>query len=323
MNTEHSAQTNPVDLGDLLVLLWRGKWIILALAALITGLAVTVTFFMPNVYRSEVELKPVDEGKELSGLSGLATLGSLAGVNLGTGGVDSTDASIAFLQSRKFLVDFVKRHRITVALMAGKRWDEETQRLFLDSEIYDAQTGHWVRKPKPPVGSAPSDEEIYNEMRHILDVDRDPKTGLIDVSVTFVSPIYAQRWLSLLVGDLNVELQRRQIRQMERTLGFLERRLQSNTVAGMSTSLEQLYLQQLRNQVVAQGRDEFALETIDPANRPLARYGPNRRLIAILAAVAGTFLGSMGILLTAVFQSARIRRPDQVADGQPTTAGLS
>lgn len=302
------SATRQVDLGDLIHVLWRGKWIVAATALLFIAVGSVIAMYMPNVYRSEVELKPVEDGGQgLPGMSGLAALGSLAGVNIGGGSVNSTDAAIAVLESRRFLVDFARRHNILVPLMAGKEWDEERQILRLDPTVYDARARQWVRPATPPLGRAPSDEEIYRKLRNILEAQRDPETQLVTVSVTFVSPVHAQQWASHLVRDLNTELRRRRIGQMDRALQYLEQRIRANTIAGMNVSLEQLYLFQLRERLLAQARAEFALETIDPANLPLFRHGPNRKLIAVAAGVIGTIVGVIIALMVAAL------RPRQTA----------
>lgn len=311
MKVDAMVEARQVELGDLLGVIWRGKWIVLAVTTIFVVAAVMISLTMPNVYRSEVELKPVEEGGQgVSGMPGLAALGSLAGINIGGGGVDSTDAAIAVLESRRFLVNFARRHDILVPLMAGKDWNEEPQSLRLDPTVYDAKAKQWARPAKPPLGRAPSDEEIYRKLRSILEVQRDPNTQLVTVNVTFVSPVHAQQWASMLVRDLNSELRRRRIGQMDRALQYLEQRIQANRIAGMNPSLEQLYLFQLRERLLAQAREEFALETIDPANFPQFRHGPNRKLMAVAAGVMGIIVGVLIALIAAALRPRRRQEVD-------------
>ncbi|MCH8684175.1 Wzz/FepE/Etk N-terminal domain-containing protein [Pedomonas mirosovicensis] len=309
MKTQELVEAHQVDLADLIALLWRGKWIVVAVATVLTLAAIGISLTIPNEYRSEVVLKPSGaESGGLGGMSSLASLAPLAGIDIGGQGVDSTDAAIAVLRSRKFLLDFARRNDVAIPLMAGKEWNPEKQVLELDPAIYDVKSRQWVRQVEPPLSVEPTDEEIYDRLRSILEVERDPATGLVDLNVTFLSPMYAQQWAQSLVDELNTELRNRQLRQMDKALKYLEQRIQANEIARMQASLEQLYIQQLRDRLLAQARDEYALETLDPANLPLSKYGPNRKLIAVAAATLGTMVGMLIVLVAGALRPRRIAK---------------
>lgn len=92
------VQDDEIDLRELFAVIWRGKWIILAVTALFAVGAVVFAIKQPNIYKSEALLAPASE-EQGGGLSALASqfggLASLAGVNLGgKGGTDKTELAI-------------------------------------------------------------------------------------------------------------------------------------------------------------------------------------------------------------------------------------
>ena len=303
MTSKADVAERHIEIGDLAVLLWRAKFAILGIVLIAAIIAAVIVYQKPDVYRSELKAQPAEGlARSTGGLGGLSALGSIAGIELGADAVKGVDLAIAILQSRKFLTDFAQRHNAIVPLLAGKEWDSDEQVLLLDGDIFDAAAGRWTRKAATGLPNSPTDEEIYGKFRKILDVEQDPVTGLVTIRVTFLSPRLAQSWTALLVEDLNRRMKLRHIKQTDRELAFLDKRIATNELSSMRGALEQLYLSQLRERVLAQAKDEFALEVVDPAYLPLTKHGPNRPLIILIAALAGLLMGMIGTVLGTVFR---------------------
>jgi uncharacterized protein involved in exopolysaccharide biosynthesis len=307
MHDNRSLAAAPIEVGDLLHLIIRSKWIVGAFILVFGVAAAVFALLQPDVYRSEAQLKGIEaQNAILEGSQGLAALSSLAGLNLDVGGSDTVDVALAVLKSRDFLVSFVRRHHAVIPLIAGKGWDARHGRLIVDRDIYDPETNRWLRAAQPPLTAAPTDEEIYQKFSDILQVDRDAQTGLITISVTFVSPVLSQQWAELLIADLNANLRQKQIHRLDQMIVYLQSQLQATSITPMSQALEQLLLSQLRARMLAQGSEEFALQVIDPPNRRLTKSGPNRPLIVF----AGALLGAIAGIIVAI-GLASSRRPSE------------
>ena len=78
--------SDEIDLRELAIALWQGKWWLFATTLIATCLAVAFALWSPNIYRAEALLTPSLE-QQGGGLSALASrfggLASLAGVNKG------------------------------------------------------------------------------------------------------------------------------------------------------------------------------------------------------------------------------------------------
>ena len=71
----------------------------------------------------------------------------------------------------------------------------------------------------------------------------------------------------------------------------MEQQLDNTDVADIRDILFQLIEEQLKIGLLAQTRQEFALETIDPALAPEEKIAPKRALIAIIGTLLGAILG--------------------------------
>ena len=92
---EPVAHDDEIDLRELFTTIWAGKVLIIGVTSVFAVLAVVYALMQPNIYRSEALLAPVQAGDSASSLaSKFGGLASLAGVNLGGGGMDKTSLAI-------------------------------------------------------------------------------------------------------------------------------------------------------------------------------------------------------------------------------------
>lgn len=299
----NEGASHEIDLRDLFILIWRRKWLVGVIALTFAILALGIALYLPDLYRSETKLSPVNQtaGGDAAGLGGLAAFGSLVGVNVGSGEVAQVDLALAILRSRKFINDFVERRKLVVPLMAASGWNNETGKLLLEMDVYDSTKGVWLNL-KNSQNSEPTEAEIYEKFKEILDVDRDGETGIVTVSVTYYSPEIAQRWLNYLIHDLNVTMRRDKMLKMDKALAFLERRIRENEIIAMNAPMQALYVSQLRERMLIDAQDEYALETVDPANLPSLKYSPNRKLIVIVGAFFGVLVGILIAIIVSAFK---------------------
>lgn len=306
-----SVQRAPdVELLDVLGLLWFGRYVLLRFLVLFAIIGVVFALRLPNEYRSEAIMKPVaSEPGSLLGGGLLSQVGALAGVNLDLSGHENATLAVETLQSRPFLVGFARRRGMVPALMAATRWDPVSGQLMLNAEIYDPGQRRWLRAPKAPRTSEPTDDEIYARFREILSVDLDAESGLVKVSITFFSPALAQRWLTAMIADLNEGLRRREIRIRERSIEYLTQKIKLNEISSLDDQLADLLKSEIRDHMLAEVRKEYALETVAAPYRPFMKSGPNRALICVVAVFVGGIIGAFYLLVRHARRPYRERPP--------------
>lgn len=289
-----------INIRELFSVIWRGKWIILAITALFAVGAVVFAIKQPNIYKSEALLAPASE-EQGGGLSTLASqfggLASLAGVNLGgKGGIDKTELAIEVLKSRQFTSEFIQKHNILADLMAAEKWDRDTDKIIYDPELYNEQTNTWVREVKAPFKPEPSMQEAYKVFSKIIVLNRDVESGMVTISVEHLSPTAALQWVTWLIQDINKVMKDRDVAEAHRSTEFLNKQIALTNVADIKTVLYKLIEEQAKTIMFAEVRDEYVFKTIDPALAPEEKAKPNRALISLFGTLLGGILGMILVL---------------------------
>ncbi|XAG07686.1 Wzz/FepE/Etk N-terminal domain-containing protein [Vibrio metschnikovii] len=294
-----------IDLRELFIALWKGKWIIIATTLVFAVGAVLYALSQPNTYKADALLSPADsgEGGGLSRMAGqLGGLAALGGVNLGSGQITQTDLAAQIMQSRQFLEYFIDKHNLWVPLMATKEWDATNNQLVINQEVYDSQTQTWLREPKGLRGAEPTAQEAIQAFKDMFSVNSSRDTGLYTVSITHLSPYIAQQWVSLLVDDINQVMRQRTITEATRNLAYLQEQLQRTSIAAMQATFYSLIEEQTKSLMLAEAQDEFVFKLIDPAVVPELKDGPKRALICVLGTLLGGMLGVAIVLVRFAFR---------------------
>lgn len=305
-NLSSDNSNDEIELGELLRIVWRGKWLVAALTFLITGIAIIYAYSLPNIYKSEALLASVEDGSgnNLAGLAGqFGGLASLAGVNLGSNKSDKTKLAIEVIKSREFIAYFIEKHNILVPLMASVGWDIDSDTLKNDGTIYDEDEKKWVRNVSPPMTAAPSMQEAYREFYERLVVMQDKKSGFITLSFEFYSPFLAKQWVDWLVEDINEVIKMREVEEAHRSIQYLNTELGKTSITQMQSIFFELIEEQTKIIMFAEVRREYVFETIDKAIVSELRERPKKVVIAVIGFVLGLLFGVLFVVIKSFVKS--------------------
>jgi uncharacterized protein involved in exopolysaccharide biosynthesis len=289
-----------IDLKELFMVLWSGKWLISAFTGVSAIASVVIALMLPNIYSANALLAPAEQAG--GGMSGLMQqyggLASLAGVSL-PGGEDGSRAQlgIQLMKSRAFIGDFVERHDILPELMAVEAWDAGSGDIVFDGESYDAASKTWVREVEPPKSAAPSAQEAHKEISEILGVSQDKQTGYVTVSVDHQSPLVAAQWVNWLVEDVNAAVKAQDVAEAEKSIEYLREQVTNTSLADLQAVFFDLIQSQTETVMLAEVRQEYVFKTIDPAVAPEEKSKPSRALICVLGTLLGGMLGVVIVLI--------------------------
>ena len=298
-NTE--AFEDEIDLKELFTLLWNGKLVITLITGFAAACAVLYALSLPNIYESKALLAPKDESGA-GGLAGLARqyggLASLAGINIGGGGGESSKSMMA--QQKIQSLDFFTRHlyeKIVVDLMAVDHWDAASGALVIDPDVFDVQSQAWLRDVSYPQQIKPSPQEAHEEFLEVLSLSEDKKTSLVTIAIKHQSPVVAQAWVELIISAVTEELRGSDVEEAQGSIEFLEQQRTQTALVSLDEVFAQLIEEQTKTIMLANVSKDYVFNVIDPAVVPELKSEPKRALICIL----GTFLGGMfGVLLVLV-----------------------
>ncbi len=273
----NAVRNDAISLRDFLADV-RELWFALAAVVVICGVAGAVIGLLgTREYEATVVVVPAESNTgsgSLGAIGGLvsdyAALGSLVGVSLpGTG---NRGELIGILQSDLLTQSYVHDNNLLPVLFA-RDWDATTQQWKKDLEAVPTLWG--------------ADRLFKAGIRSITD---NSKTGLINLRVRWTDPKLAATWANGLVASANAYLKEKAIRESERSIVYLKQQAASTSLVEMQQAINGLLQQQLNQEMLARGRDEYALRVVDPAfppERPVTR-GP--KFMAAEGLVLGLFL---------------------------------
>ena len=297
---QRQVMDDEIDLLELWNILWKGKWLIIAITAVFAVGSVAYALSLPDIYRSEVLLSPAsDEDSTGGGLtSGLSQLGGLAGL----AGIDRSatvlqkDRALAIMRARFFIKDFFDQRDLVVPFM-GSKPGEVTGTVEIDPDLYNAANQQWVREVSPPRQAMPSDEEVYEAFSELLQVTEDDITGLITVSIEWYDSSQIKTWTNWLIEDLNSYMREDALLESQRAIDYLTEQLQKTSLVEMRNVFFNLIEQQTQKVMLADVREEYAFEILDPAVVREEKSAPGRAIICILGTLLGGMLSVLFVLL--------------------------
>ena len=300
---QQQAADDEIDLRELFKAIWQGKWnIILTTFVFVVG-GVLFALSQPNTYKSNVLLTPT-QSSGTGGLSGsLGGLAAIAGVNIGGGDTaDPKVEALAVLQSRKFIEAFIQKHDLLVPLMAIESWNEDSNKVAYDAELYDVTSNEWQFDENERETLEPTLWEAHKEFKEILSVSEDTENGMVTISILSKSPYIAQEWVTLMVKDINEWMKEKALSEASSKIEYLEGQINRTQVTELQNMFYSLIEEQYKTQMLAEVENEFVFKTIDPAVVPEEKYGPKRALICVLATLLGGMLGVAIVIVRFAFR---------------------
>ncbi|MFM7626994.1 MAG: GNVR domain-containing protein, partial [Gammaproteobacteria bacterium] len=227
-------------------------------------------------WRAEVVLAPADKKSLPGSLAQLGGLASLAGVNIGAGG---DQEPLAVLKSKGFAREFITEQNLMPVLLK-------------DVKSSDGK----------PLDIRDALRQFEEKVRTISD---DKKTGLVTLGIRWKDPDTAAAWANLLVKRLNDRLRTQALAESQRNVDFLQKEMAATSVVSLQQSMGRVLEGEMQKLMLARGNEQFAYKIIDPATPPKRRDSPKRALIAIVATLAGGFLGLLAVFLRKAIRERR------------------
>lgn len=279
--------------GDLVRMLWSGKWWIIASCVFGACALAAVAYAMTPTYRAATLLvasapdRGVGSGLS-SAFSSLGGLASLAGLNVGQD-ASAADEALAVLRSRQFTEKFIGDKNLLPKLFS-ERWDQVA--------------GRWTAPPdrRPTLGQGFRYFDTY--VRTVL---RDKRTGLVTLQIDWKDRVDAADWANDLVHRLNAEMRGRAIAKADASLGYLRHELEATTFLESKEAINRLVEGQINRRMIASVTEEFAFGVVDRAVPPDQgdTVRPNKPAMIVIGLLLGLSLGVGGVCFVRVLSLRR------------------
>jgi len=301
MDNNKLQESQQISLKDIVSVIWHYKLSVFLIVSLFSIVSVIYSLSLPNIYRAESLLVPVqnENAGSFGNISGqIGGLANIAGINLSQDNIDKSTLAIEILKSRKFITSFVEKHDILVNLMAAKDWNQKDNKIIIDESIYNSANDTWVREEKYPFPSKPTSWEYvkyFNE--EILDIKRDENIGTVTLAVNHYSPEIAASWNRLLINEINEVMREKDILEAEMSINFLVDELERVELTSTSQVFYELMEKQVQTKMLAKVRPEYVFKIIDPAIAPKEKYKPSRAIICLIGFFIGVIFAMSYVLI--------------------------
>ena len=246
------------------------------LVAVCTLVGLTLGLVLEKEYLASTLLSPIAEDPtgKVGGLGALAGelggLASLAGISLPGG--KAKDEAVAVLQSEMLTETYIRDNNLLPILYA---------------KMWDAGTGKWLTSDPKKVPTLWKANRLF--ARTIRSVAEDKK-GLVVLSIRWKDPKLAARWANDLVKLTNVYLRDKAIAEAQRNIAYLNEQAAKTNIVEAQRTIYSLLQSEINKEMVARGREEYALKVIDPAFVPERPSSAGAIILSLLGFGVGCVL---------------------------------
>ena len=293
LNNSHvNEHVDEIDIKEIFTVLWDKKFFIFFLVSLFTFGSIIYALTAPKIWVSDTVIalsSKEGQGRSSSNALGMATMAGLA-VSGGTGVDKKAQLVMTSIHSRDFIKHIMSLPNTLPELMATESYDESEQTSNFNSSIYNIENNEWVQG-KPPFYL------IQTEYNNAVSSFYDPLgTGFIYISVKHRSPVFAQKFLNLLILEINNLLRAQDLFEAEASLEYLYDQLNKVTQSEVLESITQLIENQLRTKMIANIRDDYAIYAVDTPHLPELRFSPQRTKIVFFGIIMGLIVSIITVL---------------------------
>jgi uncharacterized protein involved in exopolysaccharide biosynthesis len=282
---EPDIDDEQIDLREVVSILWRRKWHILAVTILFGLAAALAAWLVPKSYKAVVVLSAVSNvgGNQLGSVGSLVSqlggVASLAGLSVGSDSKKSE--SIAVLQSEAITEKYIAANNLLPVLFE-RQWDKKAAKWKPMSE-----------KKVPTLWKA--NDFFKKKVRTVVN---ETKTGLVTLTITWKDAQTAAKWANDLVAMTNDYLRGKAIDETDRDIAFLNDQALKTNVVEAKQAIYKILESEISKGMIARGSKEYAFRILDPAFAPDKPTSPDPPIWISVGTLAGLILSSAVVLFS-------------------------
>jgi hypothetical protein len=300
MSNSNSAENiNEIDLKELLLILWRGKYLIFLITVLAIGLSSIQLRKSERKYSVEVIFKPVIEGQGSGNLSGLSGLASFAGISLPT----SSSSDFTTYQMLMFSEEVAERifaNRALVLKLFKGEWRA-------DKESFQAPKPGRISELKQSVKLAliggkkreyiaPNPKRLSILISGTLGMSIDGTTGFLSIATETNEPDLMLELISVVSQETDNLLKERFLATAEDALGFYYKKLLTSQSPEHREALAKLISAEDQKLMLASKSSNFVAEPLTIPSVSLYPTWPRPSLFLAVGFLVGIFFGAVVVI---------------------------
>ena len=303
MNNLPNDQSNKnygdeIDLLELFHVLWGKKFYIVAITSIFALSSILYALSLPNIYKSEAIMMPVEANSEMGGMLGqYSGMASLAGISIPSGSSSKSEEAIARIQSFQFFSNHFLPNIMLENLLAVKKWNPISNSLAYYENIFNSESNEWVQKDQAPKSLIPSSQKAYNAYKEIMSITENKKTLFVTFSVEHQSPFIAQKWVELIVNQIDQVMREEDSKEATKSIEYLNSLTPKVNYEEIKNALSSLQQEQMKRLMMIEASENYIFKVLDPPIAPEFKSQPKRSTIVILGTMLGIILSIIGFLV--------------------------
>jgi len=251
---------------------------------------------LKKTYTSDaIIIENPDDSSSMSPGNAMSGIASFVGVSMPSQ-ITKADLAMIKIKSRDFLIEFINKHELKRDLFAASKFDQNSQKIVYDNNIYNYELNNWVKTKRNPQGLPPSDLEAYYAFSDLFSVYQSKDFTHYSVALEYISPFWAHDTLTKLIKDINEEMLTDTILETSRNIEYLSKAQKDISDITIRSLFSNILQDQISQNMLANVKDDFVFQVIDSPMLPERPSGPRKMIIALLSGIIGGILSIFYII---------------------------
>ena len=298
-----------IDLRELFVELWRGKWLILFISCVSLALA---SFYLNGAVRKHtvsMTFKPVLEESSGPNLAGLGGLASLAGVSLPQSGSGDFATYRTLLRSQEVAERVIATTELLPEIFKNE-WDaqnaqfREPSRGVLRQSLSGLKSVLTGDEKGDYIAPNPQRLSIFVEDTFALTLDKE--TGFLTVSAESDDPELIVALIIAATEATDELMKERYIINAEQTLQFYQSKILTSRSREHREALAKLISAEDQKLMLTSEGRHFVAEPLTRATISMAPTSPKSVLVLALALMLGGCVGAAFVLIRSAVRNTKV-----------------
>jgi LPS O-antigen subunit length determinant protein (WzzB/FepE family) len=298
--TSTKFENDEIDLRELFISLWRGKWFIIFCVLVAIALASVYLRNSDRLYTVTYIFQPVSNDDKAPKFAGFGGIASLAGITLPTSSSSDFSKYKFLIKSEEVAASLLKDESL-VKQMFKSEWNENSNS-FEKPQLN--MLGNFKKSLKTLLSGTeeleylpPNAARLSVWFQTTINISTDRETGFLTLSSESSSPNLIE---SIMINTSKITdnlLKERYIANAEEMMLFYQTQLSKARAREHREALAKLIAQEDQKLMLASKGDYFVAEPLTAPSVSLYPTSPKSTLILALAIVLGAFIGSALVLL--------------------------
>lgn len=287
-----------IQIKELLLIIWKRKYFVSVTITAAVIISLIYALSLPNIYTSNALLSESNPSESLNSKIGeFSTIANMAGIQIPNTSGSKIDEAMARIKSYDFFTKEFLPYIQYENLVAAKSWDKSTDTVTFNKN-FNSLEKIWI-KNKPTQQEA---FEIYNKN---LNVSQDNNNGFVSLTISHVSPYISEKWLDIIIVNINNYMREIDRIQAENSIDFLNQTANKTNINQIKEAIARLIESQIQTLMLVESNKDYVFKEIVSPIAPEKKSGPSRTTIVLFGIFIGVFIAILVPILMHYWSSSK------------------